>query len=83
LAEKFTVNGGFARIDTVMFNGDRFPVGNRPYLGAVYKFNREFSISSIIIHAVGPLPSPQAHRTRFEIIFTYNALETLHKFKIL
>jgi hypothetical protein len=83
ITKKLTVNGGFARIDIAMFNGDRYPRGNRIYAGGIYKFNREFSLGSVIIQGVGPLATPTTHRTRFELIFTYNVLETLHRLRAL
>jgi hypothetical protein len=80
--KKLTLNGGFARIDAPMFNADRFPPGRRVYLGGVYKFTREFSVSGIVIRALGGLPAATTSRTRVDLIFTYNVLELLHRLKI-
>lgn len=82
VTKKFTVNGGFARIDRAQLNADRFPPGKRLYLGASYKLSPEFSVSSIIIEGIGPLPGSLTPRTRFEAILTYNFLETLHRLKV-
>ena len=79
---KLTFTGGFVKISHVMFNGDRFPRGERLYLIAAYKLTRELTISPVIIQAVGPLPSPASPRTRFEIIAGYNVLEMLHRLKL-
>jgi hypothetical protein len=81
---KFTVNGGFARVDrTLALNGDRFPPGKRVYGAVIFHPNKEFTIQSIIIQGVGELPTPSTPRTRFEILLTWNALETLHHHHIL
>jgi hypothetical protein len=82
IRKKLTLNGGFAHIDRTFLNGDRFPRGNRLHFSAAYKFNPEFSISSVIIQGVGPLATPQTHRRRFDLIFSYNILETLRRLKI-
>ncbi|MFN2502197.1 MAG: hypothetical protein ABR530_09310 [Pyrinomonadaceae bacterium] len=81
--KKLTINGGFARIDRPMLNADRFPPGKRLYLGGSFKLSREFSVSSIIIQGVGRLPTLQTPRTRFELILTYNFVQTLRRLKLL
>ena len=82
IKKKVTIGGGFARVDRPMLNGDRFPPGKRMYINAAVKLTRELTLSSILIEGVGKLPSPASVRTRFEIIFSYNILETLHKLKL-
>jgi hypothetical protein len=82
--KKFTVNGGFARVDRYLIqNADRFPPGKRIYASVFYRPNKEFTFQSGIIQGVGELPTPSTHRTRFEIIATWNVLETLHHHHIL
>ncbi len=82
LKKKVTIGGGFARIDRPMLNGDRFPPGKRMYINAAVKLTRELTLSSILIEGVGKMPSPISVRRRFEIIFSYNILETLHRLKL-
>jgi hypothetical protein len=73
---------GFSRIDRTMFNGDRYPPGKRLFAGANWQMTREFAVQSVIIQGVGDLPSANSHRTRFELIFTFNVLETLRRYKL-
>ncbi len=80
--KKFILGGGFARVDRPSLNGDRFPQGNRIYGSAVWKPTREFTLSSILIEGLGPMPSPASNRTRFELIFGFNILETLRRYKL-
>lgn len=82
IRKKLTLGGGFAHIDRSILNGDRYPRGNRLHFSAAYKFNPEFTISSVIIQGVGPLASPTTVRTRYELIFSYNILETLRRLKV-
>jgi len=78
--KRFTVNGGFARVDRrVLFNSDRFPAGKRLCLGGIYKLRPDFAVGAIIIKGVGPLPTPVTPRTRFEILATWYVLESLHR----
>ena len=81
LHKRFSLSGGFARIDQPLFNADRFPVGNRFFVYTNTKLTREFSLSSALIQAVGPLPTAATSRTRLDIILTYNFLETLRRTK--
>jgi len=82
--KRFTVNGGFGRVDRFLsFNADRFPPGKRVYGSVFFRPNKELTFQSIIIQALGDLPGPLTHRTRFEIIATWNVLETLHRHHIL
>ena len=80
--KKLNLNGGFARIDTVMFNADRFPRGNRLFAGWNLKMTRELTLSGIWIQGVGPLPTANTPRTRVDVILTYNILETLKRFRL-
>ena len=82
LHDRFALSGGFARIDSPMFNSDRFPPGKRLYLYSSLKLTREFSVSTALIQAVGELQTPTTPRTRLDIIFTCNLLETLRRLKI-
>jgi hypothetical protein len=82
LHTRLTVGGGFARIDRTILNADRFPPGKRLFANAVIKLTPEFSINPVIIQAVGDLPSPTSVRTRLDLIFTYNFLETLRRLKV-
>ena len=75
---KFELNGGFTKISHTMFNGDRYPRGERLCLSAVYKITRELTLNPVIIQAVGPLVTPSTVKTRFEIIVGYNVLEAFH-----
>lgn len=81
--KKFTLGGGFARIERPLLNSDRFPQGNRFYLLSTYKITPEFSLNTALIRGVSGMPTPLTHRTRLEIIFSYNILESLHRLKVL
>ena len=83
LHDRFTLSGGFARIDKPMLNSDRFPPGKRLFLFSNLKLSRELSLNAALIHGVGTLPIAVTPRTRVDIILTYNFLETLHRHKIL
>lgn len=82
LHKKFTLGGGFARIDKPMFNADRFPPGKRVHINALYRFSPEFSLNGVLIRGVGHLPTASSPRTRFDLIFSYNILETLRRLKV-
>ena len=82
IRKKLNLSGGFARIDTTMFNGDRYPRGNRFFIGAAYKLTRELTVNPVLIQAVGPLAAPSIPRTRLDVVFTYNVLETLRRLKV-
>jgi hypothetical protein len=83
LKKKLTVGGGFARNEQLVLNSDRFPVGHRFYLQGLYKFTPEFSIGTVFVRGVDLLRTPLTQRTRLDIIFQYNILETLKRFKVL
>ena len=79
-----TINGGFANADWhITLNGDRFQPGHRVYIGSVIKLNHAFSFNPFLIHAVGALPTASTHRTRLDLILSYNLLEDLHHHHIL
>jgi len=82
LHDRFTLGGGFARIDRPMLNADRFPPGNRLYLNSSIKLTREFALSTAVTQAVGSLPSSSSVRTRVDVVLTYNFLETLRQLKL-
>lgn len=80
--KRLTLNAGFSRIDTAMFNGDRYFRGNRVYAGWNLKMTRELSFNGIWIQGVGPLVGASNPRTRLDVILTFNILETLKRFKL-
>jgi hypothetical protein len=82
IRKKLNLSGGFARIDRTMFNADRFPRGNRFFIGAAYKLTRELTLNPVLIQAVGPLDAPSLPRTRLDLILTFNVLETLRRLKV-
>ena len=82
LRKKLNLNGGFAHIDTLMFNGDRYPRGNRIFAGWNLKMIPELSFGGFWVQGIGPLPTPTTPRTRFELILTYNVLESLKRLKL-
>ena len=82
LNAKLNLAGGFAKVSHTMLNGDRFPRGERIFMSGAYKVTREITLSSAFIRAVGPLATPSTHRTRLEIIVSYNILEALHHYRV-
>ena len=82
IRKKLNLSGGFAHIDRTMFNADRFPRGNRFFIGAAYKLTRELTLNPVLIQAVGPLDAPSLPRTRLDLILTFNVLETLRRLKV-
>ena len=79
-----TVNGGFARTDRrITLNGDKFQPGHRLYVGSVIRINHAFSFNPVLVHAVGTLPTASTHRTRLDLILTYNLLEDLRHHHVL
>jgi len=78
--KKFTINGGFARIDRfLLLNADRFPPGKRLYASLTFRPTKEFSFQPVIIQGVGHIAPPAIARTRLDIILTWHILETLHR----
>jgi len=78
------VNGGFASIDRLFtLNGDKFSPGKRFYTSLVFKLRNDLMLSPAVVHAVGDLPTLHSPRTRFDLILTWNVLETLHRNRIL
>jgi hypothetical protein len=82
LRKKLNLSAGFAHIETVMFNGDAYPKGNRLFAGWRLKMTRELTFGGIWLQAVGPLPAANSPRTRLDIVLTYNILETLRRFDL-
>ena len=77
-----TAIAGIARIDEAMrLNGDRYPPGNHLYFNGTVRLSREFSVTAYLNQGVGTI-IPHLPRTRFEVILTYNVLETLHRLKL-
>jgi len=82
LNKTFTVSGGFADIHMLnALNGDRFPPGKRVYFTGVAKLSPEFSLMLQFTQGVGPI-APNIVRTRLDLTFTYNILETLKRTKL-
>lgn len=77
----FTLNGGFADINIKALNADRFPPGKRLYFTGLMKLSREFSLTAQFIQGVGFI-APTIARTRVDVIFSYNILETLKRTKL-
>jgi hypothetical protein len=82
VTQRLNLSGGFVKVSHAMLNSDRFPRGERIFLSGAYRLTREFTINPVIIRAVGPLATPITHRTRFEIIASYNILEALHHYRV-
>jgi hypothetical protein len=82
LNAKLNLAGGFAKVSHTTLNGDRFPRGERIFITGAFKVTRELTLSSAIIRAVGPLSTPSTHRTRLEIIASYNILEALRHYRV-
>jgi hypothetical protein len=81
LTKKLTISGGFADVHIPGFNGDRFPPGKRVYFNGVYKFTREFSLTTQLTQGVGTISPIVLPRTRVDVILSYNFLETLRRTK--
>jgi hypothetical protein len=75
---RFTLGGGYARVDRGGLNSDRFPQGKRLHLECLFEINQKFSLNSTVTQSVGKTPAGLP-RTRFEIGFHYNLLESLRK----
>lgn len=76
LSEKLALGGGYAQLDRSGLQSDRFPKGKRIYFDARLTLSPEFSISTAVTRAVGTIVS-SLPRTRFELAFSYNLLESL------
>jgi len=82
LNKTFTVSGGFADINMLnTLNSDRFPPGKRAYFTGVAKLSPEFSLMLQFTQGVGPI-APNIARTRLDLTFTYNILESLKRTKL-
>lgn len=82
LGTKFTTGLGFARIDRTMLNGDRYPQGNRLFVNTAYLLHKDLTVSTAFIQGMGDYPAALP-RTRFELILTYNFLNTLRRKQVL
>lgn len=80
LGKMFTASGGYADINIVALNSDRFPPGKRIYLTGQIKLSPEFGISVQFTQGVGQI-FPLLSRTRLDVAFQYNILETLRRTK--
>jgi hypothetical protein len=78
LHARFTLGGGYARIDRSGFNSDRFPQGNRLHWSGLVPITPELSFTMGVVHAVGELPG-NLPRTRLDIGVNYNLLHRLKK----
>ena len=81
LNNMFTASGGFADVHIPLLNGDRFPPGKRLYFTGTMKISPEFSFLLQFTQGVGQI-NPIIPRTRLDIAFGYNILETLRKLKL-
>lgn len=80
LTKRFTLSGGFADVHIPALNADRFPPGKRVYFNGIYKFTREFSLTTQFTQGVGEI-RPNIARTRLDVTLSYNFLETLKRTK--
>jgi hypothetical protein len=81
LEKHFALGVGFAHVDRVMLNGDRYPRGNRLYANGIVTFNKEFTLTTSFTESVGPV-LPNLVRTRLDVTLNYNFLETMRRLKI-
>jgi hypothetical protein len=79
-----TVGGGFARLDSrLSLNADKFQPGKRAYGSFTFRPNKEFAFTPFLVQGVGRLERSSTPRTRLDIAFTWNILETMHRHHIL
>ena len=78
LHDRFTLGGGYARIDRTGFNSDRFPQGKRLCANGLVTLTPEFSLTLGVTRAVGNLPGTLP-RTRLDLGVNYNLLHGLKK----
>lgn len=78
LHQRFTLGGGYARIDGAGLNSDRFLQGKRLHLNGLVTITPEFSLTLGVTQAVGVLPG-NLPRTRLDIGVNYNLLHSLKK----
>ncbi len=81
LTSILTLGGGFADIHIKALNGDRFAPGKRIYFNGVLKFSPEFSLITQFTEGIGFI-APTVPRTRVDVIFSYNILESLKRTKL-
>ncbi len=78
MTERFSLGGGFARVDRSGLNSDRFPRGKRLHLNGHLALSSEFSMTVSFTQAfannVSILP-----RRRLDVAISYNLLQTLKK----
>jgi hypothetical protein len=75
-----SVNWGYASIDPRygVLNADRFQIGNRVFVMAIYNISPQFLASYFITRAVGR-NGALSQRTLMNLVFTYNALPDLRR----
>ncbi len=78
LHPRLSLGGGYAQIDRVMLNSDRFLQGKRVHLNGHVTLSPEFSISLAAAQAVDRT-APGLPRTRLDVAFQYNLLHRLRK----
>ncbi len=78
LHSRFSLGGGYAQIDRVTLNSDRFLQGKRVHLNGHVTLSPEFSISLAATQAVDRT-APGLPRTRLDVAFQYNLLHSLRK----
>lgn len=78
LHPRCSLGGGYAQIDRVALNSDRFLHGKRLHLTGHVTLSPEFSVSVATTQAVGAT-GPDLPRTRLDVAFQYNLLHSLRK----
>ncbi len=75
---KFSLGGGFARIDRSGLNSDRFPRGKRFHFNVHLALSPEFSLTISFTQAIANNPATLP-RTRLDLAIGYSLLQTLRK----
>lgn len=80
IARRFTLSGGFARIDRNCgsLNGDRYPAGKRLFSLISYNLRPDLSVNAFVSRAISN-DFTQPTRTRVDLFLSYNLLKVLHK----
>ncbi len=78
LSNRFSLGGGFARIDRSGLNSDRFARGRRIHLNSHITLNPEMSLTVSFTQAIAN-DQPTLPSTRLDLAINYNLLETLKK----
>ncbi len=78
LHPRVSLGGGYAQIDRVTLNSDRFLRGKRLHITGHVTLSPEFSISMAATQAVSAT-GPHLPRTRVDVAFQYNLLHSLRR----